>query len=69
MNFDKDPHLKVSTKIVLQLMKPLLHQGRIVFTDNYYTSVTLARELLAPETYVVGTHRKKLNGKSCARYY
>lgn len=60
---DKDPNVSASTKIVLQLMEPLLDQGRILYTDNFYTSVTLAQELLMRETHLVGTLRKnrKLN--------
>lgn len=60
---DKDPNISASSKIVLQLMEPLLHQGRILYTDNYYTSITLAHELLKRETHIVGTLRsnRKLN--------
>lgn len=60
---DKDPNISASSKIVLQLMEPLFHRGRILYTDNYYTSVTLAQELLKRETHLVGTLRsnRKLN--------
>lgn len=60
---DKDPTVSASTKIVMELMQPLLHQGRILYTDNFYTSINLARELLKQKTHLVGTLRKnrKLN--------
>lgn len=53
------------TKVVLSLMEPLLDQGRVLFTDNYYTSVALAHELLKRNTHLVGTLRKnrKMNPK------
>ncbi|KAJ8937369.1 hypothetical protein NQ314_011917 [Rhamnusium bicolor] len=44
-------------------MKTLFHQGRILFTDNFYTTVNLAQELLNRKTHLVGTLKKnrKLN--------
>ncbi|KAK9738748.1 Transposase IS4 [Popillia japonica] len=35
-----------SSNVVLSLMQKLLDSGRQLFTDNYYTSVSLATELL-----------------------
>lgn len=46
------------TNIVLALCGDLLNKGHTLFTDNWYTSVGLARELLKNETHLVGTLRK-----------
>nr|XP_022913143.1 piggyBac transposable element-derived protein 4-like [Onthophagus taurus] len=56
----------VPTNVVLNLMKDLLHKGRTLCTDNYYTSVTLAHELLRRETHLIGTLRtnRKFNPKN-----
>ncbi|KAJ8931030.1 hypothetical protein NQ314_016108 [Rhamnusium bicolor] len=35
-----------------------LEKGRILYTDNWYTSTTLARKLLEKSTYLVGTLRR-----------
>jgi hypothetical protein len=48
----------VATKVVLELMQPLLDSGRVLCTDNFYTSVSLAHELLARNTHLIGTLRK-----------
>ncbi|KAJ8968491.1 hypothetical protein NQ314_002279 [Rhamnusium bicolor] len=42
----KDEQMSVPSKIVLDLMGNLLDSGRTVYTDNWYTSVSLATELL-----------------------
>lgn len=49
----------------MSLMEGLLDEGRTVYTDNYYTSINLAHELLARSTNLVGTLRRnrKLNPK------
>lgn len=49
--------ISVPTKVVLQLSEKLLDKGRTLYTDNYYTSVTLAHELLKHNTHLVGTLR------------
>lgn len=56
----------VSTKIVLQLTGPYLNFGRTIYVDNWYTSVTLAHELIKCNTHLVGTLRKnrKYNPKN-----
>lgn len=41
--------------IILNLMEPLLDSGRILYTDNSYTSVELAKKLLARKTHLIGT--------------
>uniref|UniRef100_A0A1B6MQT6 PiggyBac transposable element-derived protein domain-containing protein n=1 Tax=Graphocephala atropunctata TaxID=36148 RepID=A0A1B6MQT6_9HEMI len=55
-----------SSKTVMELVEPLLGEGRTLCTDNFYTSVQLAHELNENETHLVGTLRKKrkLNSKN-----
>ncbi|KAJ8953498.1 hypothetical protein NQ318_023619 [Aromia moschata] len=48
----------VATRVVLELMQPLLNSGRTLCTDNFYTSVSLAHDLLNYNTHLVGTLRK-----------
>lgn len=66
---DKDRNISVSSKIVLQLIELLFHQGKIIVTDNYYTSIILAYELLKRDTHIVGTLRsnRKLNSKEVTK--
>lgn len=44
--------------VVMTLCEDLLNKGHTLYTDNWYTSVGLARELLKKETHLVGTLRK-----------
>lgn len=44
--------------VVMALCDDLLNKGHTLYTDNWYTSVGLARELLKNETHLVGTLRK-----------
>ncbi|XP_025205105.1 piggyBac transposable element-derived protein 4-like [Melanaphis sacchari] len=44
--------------IVLSLCEKYLEEGRTVVTDNFYTSVPLAKKLLKKKTHLVGTLRK-----------
>lgn len=55
----------LATRVVMELMEPLLNTGRTLFTDNFYTSVGLAHELNNSQTHLVGTLRqnRKLNPK------
>lgn len=46
------------TNVVMELCCGLLNKGHTLYTDNWYTSVDLARKLLANETHLVGTLRK-----------
>lgn len=46
------------TKIVLSLCNELLNKGHTIATDNWYTSLELAYELLKNETHFLGTVRK-----------
>ncbi|XP_014480528.1 PREDICTED: uncharacterized protein LOC106747479 [Dinoponera quadriceps] len=54
------PDLPVSSRIVLHLCNKLLHSvpgcaGYHVYTDRYYTSLTLAEELLQMKCHITGT--------------
>ena len=42
---------------VMTLCEPYLNAGRTNCTDNYYTSVPLARKLLQSETHLIGSLR------------
>ncbi|XP_029347881.1 piggyBac transposable element-derived protein 4-like [Acyrthosiphon pisum] len=44
--------------IVLSLCEKYLEKGRTIVTDNFYTSVPLAKQLLNKKTHLVGTLRK-----------
>lgn len=48
-----------TTKIVMDLMRPILGEGRVLYTDNFYTSVDLAHCLNNEKTHLVGTLRQK----------
>lgn len=52
-----------SATVVFSLMDSLLDGGRIIFSDNYYTSVNLAHQVMRRKTHLVGTVRSnsKLN--------
>lgn len=56
----------LATRVVMELMEPLLNSGRTLYTDNFYTSVGLAHELNNNQTHLVGTLRqnRKLNPKA-----
>nr|CAI5845806.1 unnamed protein product [Callosobruchus analis] len=47
----------------MSLLDGLVYQGRTLYTDNYYTSVSLAHKLIDRKTHLVGTVRanQKLN--------
>ena len=47
----------LSERVVLQLCDGLLDSKRTLYTDNFYTSVSLARKLLRRKTHLVGTLR------------
>nr|CAH7739969.1 unnamed protein product [Callosobruchus chinensis] len=47
---------------VVELVRPLLNEGRVVITDNYYTSLQLAKYLYAQKTHLLGTLRKNRRG-------
>jgi hypothetical protein len=48
----------VATKVTMALMNDLLDKGRTLCTDNWYTSVALAHELLQRNTHLVGTLKR-----------
>ncbi|KAE9536159.1 hypothetical protein AGLY_007382 [Aphis glycines] len=47
----------LALRVVMGLIRPYLNVGRTVVTDNFYTSMPLARELLKNNTHLVGTLR------------
>ncbi|KAK9695310.1 Transposase IS4 [Popillia japonica] len=59
---DKIDGMSVATKVVLELMGDCLGKGATLFTDNWYTSVELAENLLARNTHLVGTLRRNRKG-------
>ena len=44
--------------VVLKLMGSRLDKGHMLFTDNFYTSVPLAKQLLTRKTHLCGTLRR-----------
>lgn len=44
--------------VVMSLCSDLLYKGHTLVTDNWYTSVDLAKKLLDAETHLIGTIRK-----------
>lgn len=59
---ERDPNCTVPTKIVMELSEKLLDNGRTAITDNYYTSLELARKLLDRQTHLLGTLRSNRKG-------
>ncbi|XP_057675297.1 uncharacterized protein LOC130905701 isoform X2 [Corythoichthys intestinalis] len=49
---------RLPDNVVLQLMEPFLDKGRNVTTDNFFTSMQLAKSLLQRKTTIVGTMKK-----------
>ena len=47
-----------SGAVVVELTRDLLNQGRIIYVDNWYTSVLLAEFLREKDTMICGTLRK-----------
>ena len=56
---DDDPNSDMPTteRIPSVLMQHHLGKGHILYTDNFYTSPTLAAHLLENQTYLCGTVR------------
>lgn len=54
-----------SISTVVELVRPLLGEGRTICTDNYYNSVQFAHEINANQTHLICTlrYKKKLNSK------
>ena len=57
IQLSESPDRFVSSQIVLTLMKDLLAKGYCLFTDNWYSSPILFRELHEKQTDAVGTAR------------
>ena len=53
----RDCSIPLGEFVVLKLMDPFTGCGRTVTTDNFFTSVSLAKKLLARKTTIVGTIR------------
>ena len=64
--FEDDPNtdLPTSERIPVTLMQPWLGRGHVLFTDNFYTSPTLADYMLDNNTHLCGT--VKVNRKNYA---
>ncbi|XGW33830.1 hypothetical protein V3C99_017916 [Haemonchus contortus] len=60
----KDPsrHEPLADQVVLELMEGFLDEGRIVCTDNFYSSVGLAEKLISRRSHLVGTLRRNRKG-------
>lgn len=48
--------------ICMNLLQGLLDEGRILYADNFYTSIELATDLLSRQTFLVGTIRSNSKG-------
>ncbi|KAJ8971449.1 hypothetical protein NQ314_000706 [Rhamnusium bicolor] len=48
----------VRNSVVMFLINDILENGRIFYTNNWYTSTTLARKLLEKSTHLIGTLRR-----------
>ena len=57
-----DRTFSLPTEIVMNLSQPYLNAGRTLVTDNFYTSVELAKKLLQSRTHLVGTLRSNRRG-------
>jgi hypothetical protein len=63
-DFPYDGFDSVAHKVVVDLLEKtnLLGKGYHVFTDNWYTKIPLAQDLLSRDTYLTGTIRKNSRG-------
>lgn len=61
--------LAVSGKIVIKLNEKYLDEGKIMYNDNWYTSVTLAIQFVTRPTHLVGILRsnKKFSSKTVVK--
>ena len=65
------PGLNHTTNVVLTLMAPLANKGYDLYTDRYYTSPQLARQLLEIGTTITGTvmvNRRGMPAATKAKY-
>ncbi|KAL6473223.1 hypothetical protein MHYP_G00194110 [Metynnis hypsauchen] len=49
---------RLSENVVMKLMDPFMDKGRTVTTDNFFTSLSLAKRLLGRKTTLLGTINK-----------
>ena len=54
----RTPGERLSESVVMRLMDPYLGKGRNVTTDNFFTSLKLAKDLLKKKTSLIGTVNK-----------
>uniref|UniRef100_A0A3B5BKY0 PiggyBac transposable element-derived protein domain-containing protein n=1 Tax=Stegastes partitus TaxID=144197 RepID=A0A3B5BKY0_9TELE len=58
----KDPNCYTEKRlfdhVVMKLMEPFMDKGRTVTTDNFFTSLSLAQQLLSRKTTLLGTVNK-----------
>ncbi|EYB97365.1 hypothetical protein Y032_0141g2228 [Ancylostoma ceylanicum] len=52
----------IAEDVVMPLLDGLLDSGRVLFTDDYYTSIPLAETLIARKTNLVGPVRRNSRG-------
>ena len=52
---DENEGMSVTERIPVALMQPYLESGRVLFTDNFYTSPSLAKYLKDHNTFLCGT--------------
>ena len=52
----------LASKVVVDLTRPLLKKGHVIYTDNFYTSPQLADYLYTQDTYLCGTVRTNRKG-------
>ena len=57
-NDDQHSNMPSTERIPSVLMGPYLGKGHVLFTDNWYTSPTLASFFLSNQTHLCGTVRK-----------
>lgn len=55
-------HFNLGERIVLKLTKPYWKQSRIIFFDNYFTSIILLERLKTENTFACGTIRANRKG-------
>ena len=56
-NDDPNSDLSTTEHIPAVLMAPYLGKGHVLYTDNYYTSPSLATYFLSNQTHLCGTIR------------
>ena len=56
-DYNLNSHMPSTERIPSVLMEPFLGKGNNLFTDNYYTSSTLAEHFTDNSTHLCGTIR------------